>query len=393
MTKSSKSDLSRPVLDAGEWLAGSGIQSRSSNKALAGGVSAWYEIHLRRYPFLYSEITGYAITSFMWLHRLTGEARWKGRAQAAAAWLLRNAIHPTGGVKTRYYLVKNYKTPNYSFDSGYIYAFDTAMAGYGLLQLHKIAPGPKLWSAARAMHRFLTRTLKTKGVIAPYWDAKTRRTGQNLGKWSDQPGGFHGKLALFLIDYYRMTGAAADRREAEELLDATVRLQQKDGRFITNRSDGSTHLHPHSYTLEGLLYGAVFLGNRSWLESARKGLEWARSAISENGSVSAICEHGGFAFHERSDIVAQVLRVGSILHALKAPVLSSKDLHRVREHLGLFQFAETGGQHGGFLYGSDTDGRMRIHLNAWATMFAMQAIWMHDAFVLRRGAADLEQLI
>lgn len=389
-----KTELTQPVRDAAEWLASSGIQSRASQPALAGGVSAWYEIHLRRYPFLYSEITGYAITAFAFLHRLDGDKRWTARAKAAAAWLVRNAMHPSGGVKTRYYLVKNYQTPNYSFDSGYIYAFDTAMAAYGLLQLHKIAPDPKLWRAAQDAHRFLTRTLKVRGTIAPYWDTKTRRTGQNLGKWSDQPGSFHAKLALFLIDYYRVTGAEADRREAVDLLDASAAMQQKDGRFITNRSDGSTHLHPHAYTLEGLLYGAAILGKKSWRDSARRGLSWSRKAVSENGSVSAIYEHGGFAFHERSDIVAQILRIGSILHADGGPgVLTAEDLQKIREHLGLFQFAETGGQHGGFLYGSDTDGRMRIHLNAWGTMFALQAIWMHDTFVRQNRPADLEQFI
>ncbi len=390
---SKKSEITRPVLDAAEWLAGSGIQSASARPALRGGVSAWYEIHLRRYPFLYSEITGYAITTFAFMNRISPDRRWVRCAQAAADWLLRNAMHPCGGVKTRYYLVKNYKTPNYSFDSGYVYAFDTAMAGYGLLQLHKIAPDPKLWRAAQSMHRFLTRTLKHRGVIAPYWDAKTRSTGQNFGKWSDQPGGFHAKLALFLIDYYRITGDAADRREAEALLDHTVSLQQKDGRFITNRSDSSTHLHPHSYTLEGLLYGEAFLGKKAWLASAAKGLAWARKAISENGSVSAIYEHDSFAFHERSDIVAQILRIGSILHARGASELDARDLQRVRAHLGLFQFAELGGQNGGFLYGSDTDGRMRIHLNAWGTMFALQAIWMHDTFVRQGRKPDLEQLV
>ncbi len=60
MTKHLKSDLSKPVQDAGQWLAESGIQSKSRNPVMTGGVSAWYEIHLRRYPFLYSEITGYA---------------------------------------------------------------------------------------------------------------------------------------------------------------------------------------------------------------------------------------------------------------------------------------------------------------------------------------------
>ena len=87
-------------------------------------------------------------------------------------------------------------------------------------------------------------------------------------------------------------------------------------------------------------------------------------------------------------------RIGSILHADGgAPVLDARELRKLREHLGLFQFAETGGQCGGFLYGSDTDGRIRIHLNAWATMFALQAIWMYETSVGKGRPANLEQLI
>ena len=54
---------------------------------------------------------------------------------------------------------------------------------------------------------------------------------------------------------------------------------------------------------------------------------------------------------------------------------------------------EKGPQAGGFLYGADTDGRLRIHLNAWASMFALQALWMYEEFVVRRKPVNLESFI
>jgi len=126
-----------------------------------------------------------------------------------------------------------------------------------------------------------------------------------------------------------------------------------------------------------------------------RGMEWTRQAVSESGSVSAIYGRKGFAFHERSDIVAQVLRLGTVLERLGVSrgVFDRKVLRKIRDHLLMFQFNEDGSQNGGFIYGADTDGRLRIHLNAWASMFAMQALWMYEEFTLKRKPVNLECFI
>ncbi len=396
MTKS-KTPNAAAIYDVADWLLNSGVQSRSIKPDMKGGVAAWYELSQRQYPFLYSEITGYAITTHMFMHRIQKDPAWVQAAEAAAEWLVNKAYHKVGGVRTRYYLVKNYRAPNYSFSTGRIYAFDTAMAAYGLLQLYKVNPQKHSWKAIEQSHDFLGKVLQTNknGNPYPYWEVNTKKVGQDLSKWSDQTGGFHAKLALFFIDYYRVTRKNEDKKLAIQLLDAMVKLQQKNGRFITNRSDNTTHHHPHCYTLEGLIYGIVILDQKKYVKPFVKGMQWVRKAVSESGSVSAIYENNSFAFHERSDIVAQVLRLASIMHGmgLGKGVFDTQILTRLRDHLLMFQFNEEGVQQGGFLYGADTDGRMRIHLNAWASMFALQALWMHEEFVLKKKAVNIEALI
>jgi hypothetical protein len=390
------SECSKEVLSTASWMLRSGIQNRSPKSRLKGGVSAWYEIHDRRYPFLYSEITGYAIASYMFMNRIHPDPVWLSASKSAANWLVKNAFHASGGVRTRYYLVKDYQTPNYSFHAGRIYAFDTAMVGYGLLQLHKIYPRSSYWKWIQKSHHFLTKKLKTRHHYpSAYWDQKNDVHMRNGEKWSDQTGSFHAKVSLFLIDYYRFTRKAGDRREAVRLLDAILLQQKPDGRFVTNRNDKSTHLHPHCYALEGLIYGAHFLEDSRYLKAAVKGFRWLRQAISDSGSVSSIYERTGFAYHERSDIVAQVLRLGSVLHRWGAGknIMDRTLLKKMRDHLLTFQFNEAGSQNGGFLYGADTDGRLRIHLNAWASMFSLQALWMFDAFVMRGRRVNLESFI
>src|SRR3989344_2292070 len=125
------------VKKAGRWLLFSGIQNQSRRTQLRGGVAAWYELDRKQYPFLYSEITGYALSALIFLHRVTGKAAYLQRAHLAAQWLLKNALQKDGGVKTRFYLVKHYVSPNYCFHYGRTHAFDAGMVGYGLLQLFK----------------------------------------------------------------------------------------------------------------------------------------------------------------------------------------------------------------------------------------------------------------
>lgn len=393
----------RAVAEVSRWLLGSGIQSRARKAREAGGVAAWYEIAQRRYPFLYSEITGYMITTLMFLYRYRPDRAWLKSAEAAADWLVGHAFHPSGGVRTRYYLVRHYTTPNYSFHAGRLYAFDTAMVGYALIQLYKVQPKVRYWGCITRMHDFLLNHLYSKNSIPyAYLDPESGRGGEDPDKWSDQVGAFHAKIALFHIDFYRMTGHPRHRLEAIRLLDAVLAMQEKNGCFITSRKDQSTHLHPHLYALEGLFYGAYFLRERRYLQAVLKGMRWTKQAISESGSVSAIYEplatkrgNSGFAHHDRSDIVAQVLRLGSLLEGLDEGrgMVGRFTLRKLRDHLLMFQLSEDGPQNGGFLYGADTDGRLRIHLNAWSSMFALQAIWMYDEFVLKGREISLDSFV
>lgn len=395
MTKASSSRL-LPVKKAADWLCRSGIQNLSRNPKLRGGVASWYEIDAKIYPFLYSEITGYALSTHLFLCRVRSDPKMLRSAHLGAGWLLRNALHADGGLKTRYYLVKHYVSPNYCFYQGRIYAFDTAMAGYGLLQLHKAEPCEEYDEAIRRIASFLLHKMRKKdGSFYPYYDSSARRCDEDLEKWSDQGGTFHAKLALFLIDYHRLTGIPSYRQAATELLDGVASAQEKDGRFITGKKDVSTHLHPHAYTLEGLLYGAHHLKRKDYLKAARKGFEWMLRGVSDDGSVSSIYQHGSFSHHERSDIVAQALRLGSVLYAMDSSSVSAHlpRLEKIRSHLLLFQHGSGTRQAGGFVYGAATDGLMRVHLNAWSTMFALQALWMHDAFVRRRRPFWLESFV
>ena len=159
--------MAASVKRASDWLSRSGIQNASRDPKLRGGVGAWYETDKKIYPFLYSEITGYALSTWMFLQAINPRSSSLPSAERAADWLIRNALFADGGVKTRLYLVEHYVSPNYSFDSGRVYAFDAAMVGYGLVQLAKRSPKPKYVQAARQILSFLLRRMRRTSRPAP----------------------------------------------------------------------------------------------------------------------------------------------------------------------------------------------------------------------------------
>ncbi len=389
--------ISSAIEKASRWLTDSGIQNLSRDKRLRGGVAAWYELDKKIYPFLYSEITGYALSTFMFLHRLKPEGRWMRHAELAADWLTENALHKDGGVKTRFYLVKRYVSPNYCFHYGRVYAFDAAMVGYGLLQLCRTSKRAEHYlEAVRRIIGFLcARMRRNDGSFYPYYDSHKRRCEEDPEKWSDQAGAFHAKLALFFVDHHRFTADPDSKQYALGLLDAALKEQRKDGRFVTGRKDGSTNLHPQAYALEGLLYGGVHFQRKDYLSAAMRGFEWMSEGVSKNGSVSSVFEGGAFSHHERSDIVGQTLRLGAILFALQSAGMKRHltILERMKAHLLQFQFTGDKRQAGGFIYGFAADGLLRNHLNAWSTMFAIQALWMYERLVVEKRRLDLDSFV
>ena len=385
-----------PVEKTALWLLNSGIQNESTNPALHGGVHGWYDVPNRSYPFLYSEITGYALSTFVFLYRVTGQRIWLNKAEAAGKWLIRSALHESGGILTRHYFDGDGQTSQYSFKGGWLYAFDTAMAGYGLVQIQREKPRKEFSDALQKIFHFFESTLKKKkGIYFPYYETGNKNPGENSEKWSDESGAFHAKLALFFIDYYRLTGKKESRAAALDLLNQTLKLQKRDGRFVTRKMDDSTLLHPHAYALEGLVYGGWHLKQKKYLDAAWRGLDWAKKAISKNGFVCALYDGKRFLDFERVDVISQILRVGALSFAIKkgSTPIAQPLLKKVRERLLYYQFVQEGQQNGAFLYGSDEDRRIKLHLNSWVSMFALQAIWMYEAYVIKKEPLNLESLV
>ena len=100
--------IDRNINLALRWLIKSGIQNQN-NKDLAkyGAFSAWYDITSKKYSYLYSEITGYLITSMLFHYEITKKKFFLKSAELSANWLINYAQDKNGGFKCLYLIDKN----------------------------------------------------------------------------------------------------------------------------------------------------------------------------------------------------------------------------------------------------------------------------------------------
>ncbi|MBI1978607.1 MAG: glycoside hydrolase family 47 protein [Candidatus Aenigmarchaeota archaeon] len=360
---------------AKEWILNSGIQNLNSNGAFNGGFNSWFDVEKKRYPFIYSEITGYGLTTLLFLNSIFKNEISLSRAKLAAEWVISNAFHPSGGIKSRCYYEKSEEDEQYSFERGFLYSFDSAIVMNGLLNLYAAIKNPVYLKTAQKIADFLIDKMMTKkGVFYPLYDQLSQTTKSTYDKWSTQSGSFHSKIFIGLIKLSEITKEERYIEVVKKSQGTLLKFQRNDGRFITDEKDGSTNLHPHCYSIEGLLYAGVKLNDEKLIERLAKAVEWVFNNQLDDFSIPQLFSNRGSIKYERSDITAQVIRLGSFLiqnNYLDAGYM--KNLDASKDRLLSLQNMNNE-QRGGFFYGFDQNGIRLKHLNSWCTMFSIQAL-------------------
>ncbi|NQT96046.1 MAG: glycoside hydrolase family 88 protein [Candidatus Omnitrophica bacterium] len=342
-----------------DWILNSGIQSE------IGGFYSWYDLERKTYSYLYSEITGYGITTLLLLNSLYNKKLYVDRAEKAAAWIIKSAMHDCGGVRTRLYKDDKKADIGYSFSGARIFSFDTGIVLYGMANLYRVTDKKKYLNAALRLADFLLDKMqKEDGSLAPIYDANIDEVIEPSDKWSNQSGAFHAKVALGLVDLFKLTEDKRYKEAAIRLCEYAVSTQDKSGRFITNRAAKTTHIHPHSYATEGLWYTGTVFNIPGFISSAKKATEWTFVHVFSSG-ISELYEPSTERFNDfqRSDILAQALRLG-IIFSFK------NKIGLLKSALLKYQLVESSSaQKGGFLYSKEDK-----HVNSWCSMFAFQAL-------------------
>jgi|SRR3989344_3049852 len=355
--------MSKNIDLAKNWLINSGIQNLEGEHK--GAFNSWFDINTKKYPYAYSEITGYGITTLLFMYQLNKENVFLERAKMAADWIMNKATHKSGGILTRYF----YEETEFmgSFENEEIFLFDCGMVLNGMVSLYDTTKDKKYLIFCKRLADFILNKQKPDGGFYAVYNGKNNSLIDNGEKWSTQSGALHNKLAIGLLKLHQITKEEKYKESAINACENNKKFFKNDGRVVNFSKTGNSLFHPHCYAIEGLYAAGNYLNNKEYLELAKKATKYLFTIQKENGGIPQMFKDGKLVEFERSDILGQTLRAGILFSIEKIK------LEKLKNRLFEFQNLE-GEQKGGFKYGFDDSGKKYDHLNSWCTMFALQAM-------------------
>lgn len=356
---------------ARNWLLNSGIQNQENNN-LKGSFNCWFDTETKTYPFVYSEITGYALTALTYLD----DEETKNRAVITANWLKSIAQLDNKGFLCLYSSTKNefYEKENQ------IYTFDTGIIINGLLNLYRITKENSILESAKKAADWLVEIQNPNGSIHPRFNRDYNKIDNDSNSWSTISGSFHCKISMGMLNLFDITKDERYKIFVERICNYSLEKQTKEGRFNTYENQVGTNLHPHCYSAEGLLAAGIYLKNERYIEAAAKATEWILKNQKEESITPRIFINNGFNYNERTDVISQTLRLTIIMKEL-GYLKEDYDINIKRTFnrlISLQSQKNKDNQEGGFFFGNLSSGKEAKHINSWCTMFAMQAIKLYD---------------
>jgi hypothetical protein len=359
LTSTLATGLGAEIDGALHWLLHSGIQVAD------GGFVGWYSPDSQTVPFVYSEITGYAVSTLCHLHAVTGRSEHLHAAIAAANWLTRTTEHRTGAFRCLFPI----RPTRFDGKQYQVYAHDTGVIVNALVNAYRATSRDVyLATAVQAADWLLTEAQEPGGAFRAAFDLRAGTFLRDDDAWSLRPGPHHTKVALGLANLAAATGQQQYADAAIRACDAAVALQQPDGRF-PSFPGGGTNAHPHAYAAEGLWGVANLLDRPDYHEASARATDWLLDRQDPDGRVPRHVHDGTATYHERVDVLAQALRL-AVLHRRTGP--------GVDRLAGLVRAARVRSADpradGGFAFGRLADGTPSPDVNVWVTAFAVQAL-------------------
>lgn len=332
------------VSRAGEWFLRSGIQTPE------GGVARYYRLDQARNHAVSTEITGYFVSTLVYLHGLSSDVRYLDRALSAARFL--------DGVRRSHSAAIPFEIEPPALS----YFFDCGIIVRGLLSAWRASGEPEFLLSARAVGDSMISDFDAPGgrfhpVLALPGKKPLEWDDQ---RWSRSPGCYQLKAGLAWRELWEATGENRYRESYENL--ARDCLRDAPG-FLPGHPDPCRvvdRLHAFLYFLEGLL---PLSGDELYARAVCQGVQRVEGYLREYA-----------AEFERSDVYAQLLRMRLLAdHAGIVPLDRAAGEWEVDR---LQEFAVTADDpkiEGGFYFGR-TAGRFDPYVNPVSTAFALQAL-------------------
>lgn len=363
------------------WLVHSDVRHANGDQVVRGGVNRGYNWRQRSYPFVYSEITGYAVSTFVNAYRWTDDESYVVLARQSADFLL-GVQDLDGKDVVRGAIPHGLSLPDLELRRQY-YSFDAAMCLQGLLDLNAIQSAQELQSSAQAIGDWLLgRMQQDNGAFLSMYDAETdewRHAGEDF---FDDDGCLHAKHAIGLLKLGHVTGDDRYTVAAKRVCDWVLGLQDDDGAFRATGRLRQVVSHPHCYATEGLLFAHYALGTERYLEAARRAGKWLLKGQNRDGSINIAYKRRWWRMGRRltekffprrvTDATAQAIRIWLILYYLDGDHRFLDACHRARGFLYRMQCTSSLDRNavGGFYFWPG-----HPMMFTWCTMFALNTLY------------------
>jgi hypothetical protein len=319
---------------AGRWFLHSGIQEAS------GGVARYYRSDLGQNAPVSTEITGYAVSTLLFLHQRIGDAAYLDAALRAARFLTRVAWDA--------------KLATFPFElapgPAFAYFFDCGIIVRGLLCAWRVTQEAEFRDIAIAAGRAMLTDFPSDQGIHPILALPDKHPLAREPRWSASPGCYQLKSAMAWHELFEVTGDRKFQTAYESALQAAL---ENDYAFLAAEPGPlrvMDRLHAYAYFLEGLL---PVLDRPECAAAFRNGVDRVSRLLREIAPTFA-----------RSDVYAQLLRA-RLLGGL--PLDETAAVHEA-EQASSFQTAS-----GGFLFGR-RHGEALPFVNPVSTAFCVQAL-------------------
>lgn len=363
------------------WLIHSGLRHANGDQIARGGVNQGYNWRQRSYPFVYSEITGYAVSTFVNSYRWTGDESYLTLARQSAGFLLGIQILAAQSA-ARGAIPHSLSLPDLELRHQY-HSFDAAMCLQGLLDLDAVRPAPELHNSVRAISDWLVEHMQQgSGAFLSMYDAQTNEWRHVNGDFFDDDGCLHAKHAIGLLKLGQVTGDKRYTVAAKRVCDWVLGLQDDDGAFRATEQVQQVVSHPHCYTVEGLLFAHYVLGTERYLEASRRAGEWLLKVQNRDGSINLEYKRRWWRMGRRitekffprrvTDATAQAIRIWLILYYVDGDRRFLDACHRAEGFLLKMQCTSSPDRNavGGFYFWPGYP-----IMFAWCTMFSLHALY------------------
>jgi len=333
---------------AAQWWLHSGIQFPT------GGVARYYRTDLGQNHAISTEITGYAASTFVYLHEISGDSEFLDRARSAACFLT-NAWDPARS-----------SMPFEVDPAGATYFFDNGIIVRGLLAVASATGVEQFCETAAAIGAAMLRDFRASdGEFHPILSLPDKSPmDRDAARWSRSPGCYQLKSAMAWNDLAEATGDSEFRAAYDAAVDSALRAAAD---FLPGHSDQAKvmdRLHAFSYFLEGLLPVAAGCAT-----SLRDGI----------GRVAGLLREIAPDF-ERSDVYAQLLRIRMYADAAGAVPLDRASAAWEADRLAGFQVRSDDRRIDGGFYFGKRDAAWLPYVNPVSTAFAVQALTLWSEF-------------